>query len=153
MTRMKVFIHTNDKQFLGAQVGKFRIVNTTRHREKFDIEFINLEDYPCLTNRQGQEYTRSGIRVAWDNSDLQSFTLLRFLAPELMGYQGRSVVIDPDVFAISDIYELLSMDMNGKAILCRRIPATEDRLAYYASSVMLLDNSKLTHWSWENDIA
>jgi energy-coupling factor transporter ATP-binding protein EcfA2 len=48
------------------------------------------------------------------NDDLQSFTPLRFLPPELMGYQGRAVVIDPDVFAVGDVWELLSRDMAGQ---------------------------------------
>ena len=33
------------------------------------------------------------------------------------------MVVDPDVFAVSDVWELLSRDMQGKAIMCRPAPA------------------------------
>jgi hypothetical protein len=74
--------------------------------------------------------------------DLQSFTPLRFMPPELMGYQGRAVVIDPDVFAVGDVNELLQRDMGGKALVCRKRGGNKG----YASSVMLLDCAKLTAW-------
>jgi hypothetical protein len=67
-----------------------------------------------------------------------------------MGYRGRAAVIDPDIFAITDIWELLTRDMMGKAILCRRRAGPKglvDRCL--ASSVMLLDCAKLTHWRVE----
>lgn len=145
----KVFIHTNHKQILGAYVAKHCLLRNTEHRQQFSVEFITLDDYPLLLNKQGQKYLRKGLRTAWDKEDLQSFTLLRFLPPQLMNYRGRAVVIDPDVFALGDIYELLSMDMQDKAIMCRKINAGKDAAGYFASSVMLLDCEKLRHWKWE----
>jgi hypothetical protein len=71
---------------------------------------------------------------------------LRFMPPEAMGYQGRAVVIDPDIFAVGDVYELLSRDMQGKALMCRARAGHNRRKDYLASSVMLLDCAKLTHW-------
>jgi hypothetical protein len=76
------------------------------------------------------------------------------MPPALMGYQGRAVVVDPDVFAVGDIYELLTRDMAGKAILCRTRSGTERLNAgNYASSVMLLDCARLTHWRVEEQFA
>jgi hypothetical protein len=67
-----------------------------------------------------------------------------------MGYQGRAVVVDPDVFAVGDIFELLTRDMAGKAIMCRtRAGAKRISDGNYASSVMLLECAKLTHWQVE----
>jgi lipopolysaccharide biosynthesis glycosyltransferase len=74
---------------------------------------------------------------------------LRFMPPELMGYEGRAVVIDPDVFAVGDIYELLSLDMQGKALMCVARPGQGDRPTFLASSVMLLDCAKLADWRCE----
>src|SRR3546814_5002996 len=71
------------------------------------------------------------------------------MPPELMGGQGRAVVIDPDVFAVGDIGELLARDMQGKAMMCRARPGHNRRAEYLASSVMLLDCAKLTHWRCE----
>ena len=149
---LKVFIHTNHKQMLGALVAKHCLRRNSDHCERFAVELICLRDHPCLMRRQGSIYKRKGIEVAWDNEDLQSFTPLRFLPPQLMAYEGRAVVIDPDIFALGDIYELLTMNMDGKAILCRHIEGSGAKPSYYASSVMLLDCAKLRHWRWEEAI-
>jgi hypothetical protein len=67
-----------------------------------------------------------------------------------MGYRGRALVIDPDVFAVSDVWELLNRDMQGKAILCRpRSRISKSINGAMASSVMLLDCAKLQHWKVE----
>ena len=109
---------------------------------------MNCEDYPFLAAHEGKTYLRDGLRRVWHNEDLQSFTPLRFMPPQLMNYTGRAVVIDPDVFAVGDICELLERDMQGKAILCRRRGNTATGKSY-ATSVMLLDCAKLTHWRVE----
>jgi len=88
---------------------------------------------------------RDGDMRPWLNNDIQSFTPLRFAPPQLMGYEVRAIVIDPDIFAVGDIWELLEHDMRGKAIICRR----KGRKAAYASSVMLLDCAKLAHWQFD----
>jgi hypothetical protein len=87
----------------------------------------------------------------WLNDDLQSFTPLRFAPPELMNYQGRAVIMDPDIFAIGDIWDLLQRDMAGAAIMCRPKSGRKGRKGAFASSVMLLDCAKLTHWQFERD--
>lgn len=148
----KIFIHTNHKQMLGALVAKYCIERNSPHCERFSVELIRLQDYPHLLQRHGCTYKRKGIEYTWDNQDLQSFTPLRFLPPQLMGYEGRALVIDPDIFALADIYELLTMDMRDKAILCRHVDNPNKGASYFASSVMLLDCAKLRHWRWEEAI-
>ena len=142
-----VFIHTNHKQILGALVGAHSLRRQSRHNEKFDVCLIKHADYPFLHAKEGQSFLRDGVERIWHNEDLQSFTPLRFMPPELMGYSGRAVVIDPDVFAVGDVWDLLSRDMAGKAILCRprdrRSRSVKGRMA---TSVMLLDCAKLEHW-------
>ncbi|MEL6247649.1 MAG: hypothetical protein AAFR15_06515 [Cyanobacteria bacterium J06627_15] len=150
--RPTVFIHTNDKQLLGATVARYALQKNSQHRAEFDVQIIQLNDWPELYQREGQLYLREGEQVPWHNQDLQSFTLLRFLVPQLMGYQGRAIVIDPDVFAVGDVYDLLKRDMQGKAIVCRQIFPKDGRPPYYASSVMLLDCAQLTHWQWAEQI-
>jgi hypothetical protein len=56
-------------------------------------------------------------------------------------------VVDPDVFAVGDVWELISRDMQGKAVMCR----TRGTPPHFASSVMLLDCAKLKHWSIAED--
>ncbi len=145
-----VFIHTNHKQIVGALVARHALRRYSRHNDKFDVQIIHTRDYPFLREREGQEYLRDGVKRTWIYDDLQSFTPLRFMPPELMGYKGRAVVIDPDIFAVSDVWDLLSRDMGGKAIMCRMRAGPKgfiDRC--WASSVMLLDCARLTHWRVE----
>jgi hypothetical protein len=115
---------------------------------------MNHADHGFFRDKEGQPYLRGGSEAIWRNDDLQSFTPLRFMPPELMGYSGRAVVIDPDVFAVADIFELLSRDMRGKAVMCRAAEAADKTKATEGglpTSVMLLDCAKLTHWRCEND--
>lgn len=140
-----VFIQTNKKQLTGALVSAYSLKRNSARPDSFDVRLMHQEDYPCIWNKEGRIYLREGVKRIWHNDDLQSFTPLRFLPPELMGYQGRAVVIDPDIFAMGDIWELLSRDMHGKAIMCRGGNARKK----YATSVMLLDCSKLKHWNME----
>ena len=145
-----VFIQTNHKQIVGALVAEYALRRNSRHNEAFDVRIMHTRDYPFFAAREGQLYLRDGVKRPWLNDDLQSFTPTRFLPPELMDYQGRAVVIDPDIFAIADVWDLLSRDMMGKAILCRRLAGPKGIVGRcLASSVMLLDCAKLTHWKVE----
>ena len=144
-----VFIHTNHIQVTGALVAEHSLKRNSANADKFDIRIIHTKDHAFLRAKEGRPFKRNGVQRPWRNEDLQSFTLLRFMPPELMGYQGRAVVIDPDVFAQGDVWEPLTRDMGGKAILCRRRSGPKKWAGCYASSVMLLDCAKLTHWRVE----
>lgn len=137
-----VFIQTNNRQKIGALVSQYSIRRNSAHNDKFAVVILQQEDYDFFKAYEGREYLRGGLKRRWLNDDLQSFTPLRFMPPEAMGYSGRAVVIDPDVFAVGDIYELLSRDMRGAAIMCRARSGPKE----LASSVMLLDCAKLPHW-------
>ena len=145
----RVYIHVNHKQILGAIVGKYSLEKHSANAEKFEVEFIEVRDQPFLHAKEGELYLRHGDKRTWLNNDLQSFTPLRFMPPELMGYQGRALVIDPDVFAVGDVWELLSRDMGGMALLCRPKSGNKGKHGALASSVMLLDCAQLTHWRVE----
>lgn len=146
----RVFIHTNPKQMVGAIVARHALKRHSRNADRFEVELISTADHPFLAEHEGREYLRDGIHRVWLNDDLQSFTPLRFMPPELMDYQGRALVIDPDIFAVADVWELLSRDMQDKAIMCRPRSGTKGVVdKCLASSVMLLDCAKLTHWKCE----
>lgn len=147
-----VFVHTNAKQHVGALVSAYSFRRNSPTPEAFDVRIIQLEDTTLLDGRDGQPYLRGGTIRRWRSDDLQSFTLLRFLPPELMGYTGRALLVDPDVFAVGDVMELLGREMGGKAILCRERPPGLGRPRYFASSVMLLDCAKLRHWTLRSQI-
>lgn len=145
-----VFIHSNAKQMLGAKVGGYALRRNSVNADKFDVRIIHTDDYPFLSDFEGKSYSRDRVPRVWLNDDLQSFTLLRFAPPKLMGFRGRAVLTDPDIFAVGDIWELLSRDMGDKAILSRMRSGPKGRIdKCWASSVMLLDCEKLTHWDVE----
>jgi hypothetical protein len=118
----------------------------SRTPDAFDVNILRQEDFPFFKDFEGRQFLRAGGWRTWKNGDLQSFTPTRFMPPELMGYEGRAVVIDPDVFAVGDVNELLTRDMGGKAIMAKRRAGHNGREDYIASSVMLLDCAKLKHW-------
>jgi hypothetical protein len=144
-----VFIHVNHKQILGAIVGKYALEKHSPNADKFDVQFIEVKDQAFLHEKEGQLYLRDGDKRKWLNNDLQSFTPLRFMPPELMGYEGRALVIDPDVFAVGDVWELLNRDMAGMSLMCRPKSGNKGKRGALASSVMLLDCARLKHWKTE----
>src|ERR1700741_4488746 len=111
MKRSGVFIQTNAKQAIGAIVSAYSMKRNSARADEFDVTIMRSEDYPFFQAREGQSFMRNRVKRVWRNSDLQSFTLVRFLPPQLMNYEGRAVVVDPDVFAIGDVWELLNRDM------------------------------------------
>ena len=104
---------------VGALVSQYSLKRNSRNPDAFEVKILHTKDHPFLLAQEGQSFLRDGVERVWRNDDLQSFTPLRFMPPELMGYEGRAIVIDPDIFAVGDVWELLSRDMQGKAILCR----------------------------------
>jgi hypothetical protein len=144
-----VFIHTNAKQMVGAIVGRHSLKRTSAEPDSFDVQIASREEFPFFEKFEGRKFLRAGTWREWKNADLQSFTPVRFTPPKLMGYEGRAIVIDPDVFAVGDVNELFQRDMQGKAIFARPRPGHNKRDDYIASSVMLLDCAKLTHWDVE----
>lgn len=150
--RLTVFIQTNDQQLLGAKVAAYALKKQSKSPDAFDIEIMRAQDFEALQEYHGQTYLREGATNIWNANDLQSFTLTRFLPPQLMQYQGRAIVIDPDVFACADIMELFNRDMKGRAILAKPIQSRNGLSRCYASSVMLLDCEKLRHWQWEENL-
>jgi hypothetical protein len=145
----RVFIQTNDEQYLGAVIAAYALKRNSRNADKFGVEIMHSRDFPWLHSHVGQTFLRGAEHRIWEKEDLQSFTPLRFTPPKAMSYQGRAVVIDPDCFALGDVWDLLTRDMQGKALMCRIRPGYKDLPDYRASSVMLLDNAKLRHWDAE----
>lgn len=142
-----VFIHTNDQQYFGAIVARHTLRRMAKDPSSFDVSILRREDFAFFKEFEGRKFLRAGGWRVWQNADLQSFTPLRFAPPEVMQYDGRAVVIDPDVFAVGDIGQLLQRDMGDKAVLARPRPGHNGRADYMATSVMLMDTARLTHWN------
>jgi len=146
-----VFIHTNSKQMLGALVSAHSYRRNSRDPDAFDVCIIRAEDVEEL-QVTGRTMLRGGHEREWDPNDLQSFTPLRYSVPDRVGHEGLAVVTDPDVFAVGDVGELFTRDLGGKAIWCRPRPGYDKITDPLATSVMLLDCSKLPHWRFQQQL-
>jgi hypothetical protein len=146
-----IVIHTNDKQMLGGLVSAHSFRRNSGDPDAIDVRIVNASEAPELQQR-GRTFLRGGHVREWDPDDLQSFTPLRFAIPDLLGHQGVALVTDPDVFAVGDAGELFSRDLEGKAIWCRPRPGYDKITDPLATSVMLLDCSKLPHWRFRQDL-
>jgi len=143
----KILIQTNEKQFIGAKVAKYSFEKKLTDKS-IEVSFIKTSEYPIFAKKEGKLHLRKGVKSRWKN-DLQNFTPTRFLAAEIMNYEGRALVIDPDIFANVDATPLFEMDMQGKSILTRKINSNNTH--YWASSAMLLDCQQLKHWKWQEN--
>ena len=146
-----VAIHTNDKQMLGALVSAHSFRRNSRDSSAFDVRILSASEYPEL-QAHGRTLLRGGHERAWDPDDLQSFTPLRFAVPDLLGHEGLALVTDPDVFAVGDVGELFSRDLQSKAIWCRPRPGYHKLTDPLATSVMLLDCARLPHWRFAEQL-
>ena len=93
---MKVFIQSNKYQLLAAKVSKYSF-------EKFgcEVKIMNLEDNIFLKGNFNKKIRRND-KIVHYKDDLQSFTLLRFYAPELNNFSDKILIIDPDIFALKN---------------------------------------------------
>ncbi len=137
---IKIFIQTNPQQELAAKVSKYSF-------NKFgfnNIELLKLNNVELLKKNFGKRYYRNGKLVQFDPYDLQSFTLLRFLPPKLID-DDYCLVVDPDVFAISDLSSINNyMTDNDFKIFCTK------KKSLNRSEVMLI-NCKKNFKLWDFD--
>jgi len=136
---MKIFIQSNKYQLIAAKVAKYSF-----ERFDHDVEIMNFEDYEILNKNLNNKILKNGKLITFKN-DLQSFTLLRFLAPQLNNYKDNILIIDPDIFALKDPTEILDKKNDKFNIHC----------TYYnekpRSEMMLIDASKIK-WNFEKII-
>lgn len=136
---LRAFVQSNNKQLIGAKVAKYCLEKEL----KIETEILNVDELPNL-NLEYLRYKRGGKWIVYDPKDLQSFTLVRFLPPTLMNFKGFALVIDPDIFALKDLSEVLEICHSGKfSIAARR------KNQSYDSSVMIMNCQSLQgKYSW-----
>ena len=111
--------------------------------KKENIFFLDFEKNDLLKSMVGKKYKRSG-KIKYFKNDLQSFTLLRFLAPELDNYKGKLLVIDPDVFALKDVNNIFNL-LDDDDLACTFL---ENKAR---TEVMIIDAQKVK-WKFEEII-
>ena len=115
---------------------------------KNQIEILNIDETGFIDTSQDREILRNKKIYKWKKNDLQSFTLLRFIPPKLMNYEGYSIIVDPDVFCISEIKKNITLLIESDYILHAR----KNTNVGYASSVMIINNKKFKKYDIDKKI-
>jgi hypothetical protein len=136
---MNIYIQTNSKQFLASKVSAYSFI-----RFGHNVKLMNFEESEILKKYLGKKYLRNGKLKTYEN-DLQSFTPLRFLAPILNNNKDLILVIDPDIFAISDPKIILDNVNDDYDLYC----TSYNKIL---RSEMMLINAKKIQWNFEKII-
>lgn len=139
--KLEIFIQANNKQLIGAKVAQAAIMRNS----KILPQILNVDRMEGL-GLENLNYKRGGNWVRLNANDLQSFTLVRFLPPTLMNFEGFSLVIDPDIFALQDLSDLFNLieTEDFSVLAC-------EKKGFFDSSVMLINNSNFSEeYAWEN---
>lgn len=145
---MKIFIHTNEVQMLGAKVAAYSFRKALKGAKDISVEVLSNDMFPELKEFHGQKFSHRGQRLNFDYDDIQSFTLLRLSIPEIMKYTSSAVVVDPDVFWVSNasprkLFEYVN----------QKTPIACVFDGHWRSSVMITQNSMLRDWNLQNAIS
>jgi hypothetical protein len=153
MPRHVVYVHTHRSQLLPALVAVHSLRSRGGAANVLDVRLLQQHGTELDERRDGQPYRARGDAV-WDHTHPSTSHYLRRWVPELVGFRGRALVVDPDVFAVRSILPLFELDMGGKAVLCqyRANGYADDGRPTYLTGVMLLDCPKLTHWCWHDEV-
>jgi hypothetical protein len=141
--RIEFFIQANNKQLIGAKIAQAAIMR----QSGILPTILNVSETTNL-GLQGLRYKRDGKWLNYNASDLQSFTLVRFLPPTIMNFEGFSLIIDPDIFAIRNLSNFISLtnEKDFSVLACKK-------KEFFDSSVMIINNEKFSsRYSWEKII-
>jgi hypothetical protein len=136
-----LFIQTNNKQILGALVSRHSIQSKLKETSRVTVTILNVDDMEFFKEFDSTNYLFTPTETRkYSKTDLQSFTLSRFMPPKIMNYEGVAVVIDPDIFALSNVEELFDLPNEKHALwACTKKGAWD-------TSVMVLNCAQLRHW-------
>ncbi len=118
----KVFIGTEDAQWLPTEVLKYSI--TSRSQE--DYAFKELKNIPLKLKIK--MYT--------------GFSFYRFAIPEICHYQDRALYLDADMVVQCNLKELFEIEMGENGVLSR----PHHKEVSYFTSVMLMACDRLKQW-------
>tara|TARA_S200000501_G_scaffold351700_1_gene369811 strand:- start:482 stop:1324 length:843 start_codon:yes stop_codon:yes gene_type:complete len=133
---MKIYIQSNRIQEIAAKVS-----SETFNSFGLSSKIIFVEDFKQITKYFGSTYIRKGKKVIFKD-DLQSFTLLRFLIPQLSKSKAPIMIIDPDIFAIKNPVSILNEVKDDQKLYCtfvNNLPRTE----------MMVLNPENKFWNFE----
>ena len=145
-----IFIHTNEKQIVGALVSKYSFERFASGHNAFDVKLIHTKDYRFLDEHEGRSICATASSGNGRTTTCSRSRCCASCRPSSWAIRAARSWSIRMCSALSDVMPLLSRDMDGKAMMARKRgwqQAKDD----FASSVMLLDNAKLKHWQVEKN--
>jgi hypothetical protein len=131
---LRIFIGTDETQIVAHEV----LAYTIRKHASVPVDVTPMLDVPVRLPKDPANNPRTG------------FSFYRYKIPELCGYRGRALYLDPDMLALGDVAELATLPFGAHSVLCTNQPAPPKRWEGdpkfrpgLHSAVMLLDCSRL----------
>ncbi len=141
----RIFIGYDPSQHVSFEVLKYSLHKHAS--EPIDVQAIDA--------------TKIDFKREQDPLQSTPFTYTRFLVPWLCDYEGTALFMDSDMLALGDVSELFHLDMDGLALRVRQHEYNPEATVKMGgkvqtqyprknwSSLMLMNNAKLTAWTKE----
>jgi len=157
---IRIFIGSSFRNRVEEKVFVYSLLKHTR--TPLEINIINGET-GSVTMHNGEEKRLPAI-VTDRIKGATAFSLARYAIPHWCNYEGKAIYCDSDQISLTDIAQLWNYDLADCAIAAVDVKQAESGKdyvntflqqliespeAYYLTSVMLMDCSKLKHWSIE----
>jgi hypothetical protein len=140
-----VFICTNETQEIGAKVSRYSILKNENWLSEDQIHILHVDDHKQINPLFGKKLKDGKNFRTIEHTDMQTFSLLRFLPPSIEKFSGYCLIIDPDVFSVKSGLQrqLDEFILSNNSIMAK--PSGNG----WASSVMFTNNQKLKHWKFK----
>ena len=116
-----VFIHTNERQMLGALVGQYALKRNSPNADRFDVRILKTEDYPFIRAKEGLAASQKAIdEFAGDESERGRLELARDEARNAFQKEDRTYQL------LKDISENLSIGYDVGETLVTKLKQTHD---------------------------
>lgn len=158
---VRIFIGSSCRNRVEEKVFVYSLLKHTH--SPLEINIINGET-GSVTMHNGETKQLPAI-VSDRLKGATAFSLARYAIPEWCNFEGRAIYCDSDQISIEDIANLWNYELADRAVAAVNVKAAESGKdyvnnflqqliaspeAYYLTSVMLLDCSKLQSWRIES---
>lgn len=147
-TKNTIVIHTNEHEHLAALVAQYSHTRLDPHSQSYTVRLLTTAEFKNLERFDGRTFVRQGRESGWYLNAPQGFLPLRMAVPQLMDFQGKALLTDPDVFAVQSAATLFELDFSLHDIYTGYLSSGTGR----STSVMVLNCEALSHWHFEQQM-
>ena len=132
---IRVFIASGEASRLERKTHAYAI---KKHASR-PVEIVIFNGSHNAIEREGQEPVPAPMSLKAHYQQVTEFSNYRFLIPQVCGFQGRAIYVDPDMVTLKDIAELFDADLGDNAFLAKSEAYGHDGSDRWGLSVMLMD--------------